>query len=112
MASALIVLGGVAALLALTWVVAGGPVDYVSTPMPTTGRSVDVPQPTAVVTHFGVQGGEDGNPDLPRWLTVLIQLLLGGVALFLLYLLVLLVRAGWRLLLDLWVCLLYTSRCV
>ena len=103
MASALIVLGGAAALLALTWVAAGGAVDYVSTSMPTTGRSVDVPQPTAVVTHFGVQGGEDGDPDLPRWLIVLIQLLLGGVALFLLYLLVLLVRAGWRLLLDLWV---------
>ncbi len=100
-ASGLIVLGGVAALIALTWVVAGGPVDYVSTSPPTAGRSLDVPQPTAVVTYFGVQGGDVGDAGLPGWLIVLIQLLLMGVASFLLYLIVLLVRAGWRLLLGL-----------
>lgn len=97
---ALVVLAGAGALVLLTLVVAGGPVDYVSAPTATQGPSWEAEPMTRTLVASGQSTRRGEGGELPGWVMALVQLILLAVAALLLYLLVLLAKIGFQALAE------------
>ena len=96
-----VVMAGAAGLAMLTWVVAGGPVDYVTAPPVLQRDGIEGPTPSTYQRFSGVPASGEGG-ELPEWVRILIQLLMLGVGLLLLYLVVAMLRVAFRMLLERW----------